>query len=164
MASWLTLSRNEALKIDGDGHPHGLAVLLRPEAPHADVHGLGARLGCQAGKEEGLLGEVVGLPALALVCGKPGDSRSTATLKTHTFSRHYQIKQTVCSVLDGLDLSVTLGLHSHNETPRVQYAVVVRTPQCPPPVITPVWGDKHIWVLRRWQRVTHSTWRREEII
>lgn len=69
---WLTLSCNEALKINGDRHPHWLSVVLRPEAPHAHIHGLGPRLGCQACEEEGLLGEVVGLPAAAFVCGEPG--------------------------------------------------------------------------------------------
>ena len=66
-----TLSGYEALEVDGDGHPHGLAVVLGPEAPHADVHGLGAGLGRQAREEEGLLGEVVRLPAPALVRGEP---------------------------------------------------------------------------------------------
>lgn len=48
------------------------------------------------------------------------------------------IYKDIHSVLDGLDLSLTLGFHGHDQTPRVQYAVVVRAPQCPPPVITPV--------------------------
>lgn len=74
-ASPLTLPRNEALEVDGHGHPHGLAIVLGPEAPHADVHGLGPRLGRQAREEEGLLGEVVGLPAPSLVCGEPGNEK-----------------------------------------------------------------------------------------
>lgn len=40
------------------------------------------------------------------------------------------------SVLDSLDL--TLSLHSHDETARVQDAVVVRPPQRPPPGVAPV--------------------------
>lgn len=67
----LTLLCNEALEINGDCHPHGLAIILRPETPHADTQG--ARLGCQACKEKWLFCEVVGLPTLAFICGKPGD-------------------------------------------------------------------------------------------
>lgn len=69
----LTFSGNETLEVDGDGYPHGLAVVLGPEAPHADGHGVGPRLGRQAREEERLLGEVIQLPALALVCGESGD-------------------------------------------------------------------------------------------
>lgn len=68
-----TLSGDEALEIDGDGHPHGLPVLLRTEAPHAHTHGLGARLRRQAGEEERLLSEVIRLPAPAFVSGEPDE-------------------------------------------------------------------------------------------
>lgn len=71
MSDWLTLSCYEALKVNGDSHPHGLAVLLGPETPHADRHGLGVRLRCKASEEEGLFSKVVKLPALALICGEP---------------------------------------------------------------------------------------------
>lgn len=50
-------------------------------------------------------------------------------------------------VLDGLDLSFMVSLYSHDESTRVQDAVVVRAPQRAPPVITPVCGDEDIWVL-----------------
>lgn len=78
ISSRLTLSCNEALEVDSDSHPHGLAVFFGPEAPHADVHGLGPWLGRQAREEKGLLGEVVRLPATALVCGEPGDRKFAA--------------------------------------------------------------------------------------
>lgn len=64
-------------------------------------------------------------------------------------------------VLDGLDLSFSLSLHSHDEATRVQYAVVVRTPQCPPPAVAAVRGDKHVWVLRRRERVPNRAFRGE---
>lgn len=70
-----TLSRNQTLEVNGNRHPHGLAVLLGPEAPHADAQCLGARLRRQACKEERLFSEVVGFPALAFICGKPGDEK-----------------------------------------------------------------------------------------
>lgn len=83
--------------------------------------------------------------------------------KTHRWFSWKQFKSEgslirTLSVLDSLHLSFTLNLHSNKETPRVQYAVVVRTPECPPPVITPIRGNKYIWVLQWWQRIAHSTW------
>lgn len=71
----LTLSWNQTLEVNGDRHPHGLAVLLGPEAPHADAQGLGARLRRQACKEERLLSEVVGFPTLAFICGEPAEEK-----------------------------------------------------------------------------------------
>lgn len=71
----LTLSCNQTLEVDGDRHPHGLAVVLGPEAPHADAQGPGARLRCQACKEERLFSEVVGFPTLAFICGKPDNEK-----------------------------------------------------------------------------------------
>lgn len=79
LATRLTLSGNEALEIDGDSHPHGLSIFLWPETPHADVHGFGAGLGRQASEEEGLLSEVIRLPALAFVRGEPGDEKLNVT-------------------------------------------------------------------------------------
>ena len=73
LASGPTLSAEDAGEVDGDGHPHRLPVVLRPVAPDADVHGLGARLRRQAREEQRVLGEVVRLPALALVRGEPGE-------------------------------------------------------------------------------------------
>lgn len=87
----LTLSSDEALEVDGNSYPHGLPVFLRPETPHTDVHGLGARLRRQASEEKRLLCEIIQFPALAFICGE----------------------------LDGLDLSFTLRLHCHNEAARV---------------------------------------------
>lgn len=72
LALILTLSCNQTLEVNGNCNPHGLAVFLRPEAPHADTQGLGARLRRQACKEERLFSEVVGFPTLAFICGKPG--------------------------------------------------------------------------------------------
>lgn len=144
VATSLTLSGDEALEVDGDGHPHGLAVVLGPEAPHADIHGLGAWLGREACEEEGLLGEVVRLPALTLVCGEPADSERTEVLTEFDTALSCTVSIPESSLLYGLHLSFMLSLHSHDKTPRVQDAVVVRTPQCPPPVITPVGRNKHI--------------------
>lgn len=162
----LTLSCDKALEINGDRYPHGLAIFLRPETPNTDSHRLGARLWCQTCKEKRLLCEVVGLPALALICGEPGDKKWKQKQFSHrtmnTMPSVAKIIQNICSALDSLDLSFTLSLHSHNEPTGVQNAVVVRTPQCRPPVITPVRRDKYVWVLRRWQRVTHSSWRGED--
>lgn len=59
-------------------------------------------------------------------------------------------------LLDGLDLSFPLSLHSHNEATRVQYAVVVSTPQCPPPAVAAIRGDKDVRVLRRRQRIPNG--------
>lgn len=71
MSDRLTLSCYEALEINGDRHPHGLAIVLRPETPHADCHGLGSWLRCEASKEKGMFSKVVELPALALICREP---------------------------------------------------------------------------------------------
>lgn len=57
------------------------------------------------------------------------------------------MQKKISVVLDGLDLSFMVSLYSHDESTRVQDAVVVRAPQRAPPVITPVCGDEHIWVL-----------------
>lgn len=162
----LTLSCDETLEINCDRYPHGLAIFLRPETPNTDSHRLGARLWCQTCKEKRLLCEVVGLPALALICGEPGDRKWKQKQFTHrttnTLPSVAKIIQNICSALDGLDLSFTLSLHSHNEPTGVQNAVVVRTPQCRPPVITPVRRDKYVRVLRRWQRITHGSWKGED--
>lgn len=57
------------------------------------------------------------------------------------------VNKKISVVLDGLDLSFMVSLYSHDESTRVQDAVMVRAPQRSPPVITPVCGDEHIWVL-----------------
>lgn len=69
-------------------------------------------------------------------------------------------KQKFNAVLDGLDLSFVVSLYSHDQATRVQDAVVVRAPQRAPPVITPVRGDEHVWVLGG-QRIAYGACRRE---
>lgn len=58
-----------------------------------------------------------------------------------------EMMRTNISVLDGLDLSFVVSLHSHNQSARVQDAVVVRAPQRAPPAVTPVCRDEDIGVL-----------------
>ena len=64
----LTVSVEELSEVDGDDHPVPWPV---PEAPEADVHGACPGLRVHAAEVQGVAGEVVHTPALALVCGKP---------------------------------------------------------------------------------------------
>lgn len=148
LALILTLSCNKTLEVNGDCHPHGLAVILGPEAPHAHTQGLGARLRRQACKEERLFSEVVGFPTLAFICGKPGGEISNKiTTRISGAQLRNDTKENISAVLDGLDLSFVVNLHSHNQSARVQDAVVVRACQRAPPVVTPVCRDEDVWVL-----------------
>lgn len=72
------------------------------------------------------------------------------------------VQKKISALLDGLDLSFVVSLHSHNQSARVQDAVAVRTPQRAPPVVTPVCGDEDVWVLRGGQRITHGACRGQE--
>lgn len=147
LALILTLSCNKTLEVNGDCHPHGLAVILGPEAPHTDTQGLGARLRRQACKEERLFSEVVGFPTLAFICGKPGKGDISHKITTGISGDQLRDDTISMQLLDGLDLSFVVSLHSHNQSTRVQDAVVVRAPQRAPPVVTPVCGDEDIGVL-----------------
>ena len=65
----LTVPGEQLPEVDGEIDPV-LADDRVPVAPDADVHGACARLRGQACEVDGLLGEVVHTPALALVRGK----------------------------------------------------------------------------------------------
>lgn len=60
-----TFPGEELPEVDGDHHPFTQVV---PVAPQADVHGARARLAVHAAEVKGVVGEVVRVPALALVC------------------------------------------------------------------------------------------------
>uniref|UniRef100_A0A8B9SG31 Copine 5 n=1 Tax=Apteryx owenii TaxID=8824 RepID=A0A8B9SG31_APTOW len=66
----LTGPAEQLAEVDGVRDPLA-GQEVAPKAPDADVHGSGSRLGCQAGEEDGVLGESVLIPALAFVCGEP---------------------------------------------------------------------------------------------
>lgn len=55
-------------EVDGDHHPFTQVV---PVAPQADVHRARAGLAVHAAEVKGVVGEVVRVPALALICRKP---------------------------------------------------------------------------------------------
>lgn len=59
-----TVPGEELPEVDGDHHPFTQV----PVAPQADVHGARAGLAVQAAEVKGVVGEVVRVPALALVC------------------------------------------------------------------------------------------------
>lgn len=66
----LTVSGEQVPEVDGERHPVLVDEGL-PVAPDADVHGAGARLRRQPGEVDGVVGEVVRVPALAFVGGEP---------------------------------------------------------------------------------------------
>lgn len=65
------------LKVYSDCHPHGLIVVVWSVSKNADVHGLSARLRCQARQEDWVICEIKYVPALAFICGKPDSYRHT---------------------------------------------------------------------------------------
>lgn len=59
------------LKVYSHCHPHGLIIIIWSVSKNADVHGLSARLRCQACQEDWVICEIKYVPALAFICGKP---------------------------------------------------------------------------------------------
>lgn len=60
-----TFPGEELPEVDGDHHPFTQVV---PVAPQANIHGARARLAVHAAEVQGVVSEVVRVPALALVC------------------------------------------------------------------------------------------------
>ena len=61
------MPRDDLLEVDQMNAPR---MVGGAEAPDAHVHGLVARLGEQAREDDGLVGELVGVPATPLVRGE----------------------------------------------------------------------------------------------
>ena len=76
----LTVPGEQLPEVDGERDPV-LADDRVPVAPDTDVHGACARLRGQACEVDGLVGEVVHTPALALVRGKPTQKQNVEKIQ-----------------------------------------------------------------------------------